>query len=110
MNDREKIDADDLCERADFIRKERSGIWNGISKVVAGPRGFFEGSGKNGLREIFEFIAQVYLNLTSHNSSTSYYGKAAGDRTEYDSPYLVNGAVLPLRGRVDARLFERFGP
>jgi len=37
-------------------------------------------------------------------------GKAAGERTEYDSPYLVNGAVLPLKGRVSPRLFERFGP
>jgi uncharacterized protein (UPF0210 family) len=37
-------------------------------------------------------------------------GKAAGERTEYDSPYLVNGTVLPLKGRVDARLFERFWP
>jgi len=37
-------------------------------------------------------------------------GKAAGERTEYDSPYLVNGSVLPLEGRVDARLFERFAP
>ena len=37
-------------------------------------------------------------------------GKVAGERTEYDSPYLVNGAVLPLKGRVSARLFERFGP
>jgi uncharacterized protein (UPF0210 family) len=37
-------------------------------------------------------------------------GKAAGEHTEYDSPYLVNGAVLPLKGRVSPRLFERFGP
>ena len=37
-------------------------------------------------------------------------GKTAGQRTEYDSPYLVNGSVLPLNGRVDARLFERFAP
>ena len=37
-------------------------------------------------------------------------GRTAGERTEYDSPYLVNGSVLPLRGRVDARLFERFAP
>jgi uncharacterized protein (UPF0210 family) len=37
-------------------------------------------------------------------------GKAAGERTEYDSPYLVNGTVLPLSGRVGARLFERFAP
>lgn len=37
-------------------------------------------------------------------------GKTAGQRTEYDSPYLVNGSVLPLAGRVDARLFERFAP
>jgi uncharacterized protein (UPF0210 family) len=37
-------------------------------------------------------------------------GKTAGQRTEYDSPYLVNGSVLPLAGRVDALLFERFAP
>ena len=37
-------------------------------------------------------------------------GKSAGEMTEYDSPYLVNGAVLPLNGRVSARLFERFAP
>jgi uncharacterized protein len=37
-------------------------------------------------------------------------GKAAGERTEYDSPYLVNSSVLPVEGRVDARLFERFAP
>jgi uncharacterized protein (UPF0210 family) len=37
-------------------------------------------------------------------------GKTAGERTEYDSPYLVNGSVLPLEGRVGARLFERFAP
>jgi uncharacterized protein (UPF0210 family) len=37
-------------------------------------------------------------------------GKAAGDLTEYDSPYLVNGAVLPLKGCVDPRLIERFAP
>jgi uncharacterized protein (UPF0210 family) len=37
-------------------------------------------------------------------------GKSAGEHTEYDSPYLVNGAVLPLTGRVSPRLFERFGP
>jgi uncharacterized protein (UPF0210 family) len=37
-------------------------------------------------------------------------GKSAGDLTEYDSPYLCNGAVLPLKGRVSPRLFERFAP
>jgi uncharacterized protein (UPF0210 family) len=37
-------------------------------------------------------------------------GKAAGERTEYDSPYLVNGAVLPLKRLTSPRLFERFGP
>jgi uncharacterized protein len=37
-------------------------------------------------------------------------GKTAGERTEYDSPYLVNGSILPLEGRVDHRLFERFAP
>lgn len=37
-------------------------------------------------------------------------GKAAGDQTEYDSPYLVNGSVLRLTGRVSPRLFARFAP
>ena len=37
-------------------------------------------------------------------------GKSAGERTEYDSPYLVNGSILPLQGRIDPRLFERFAP
>jgi uncharacterized protein (UPF0210 family) len=37
-------------------------------------------------------------------------GKAAGERTEYDSPYLVNSAVLSLKGVTSPRLFERFGP
>jgi uncharacterized protein (UPF0210 family) len=37
-------------------------------------------------------------------------GKRAGERTEYDSPYLVNGAVMPLKESVSPRLFERFGP
>lgn len=37
-------------------------------------------------------------------------GKAAGERTAYDSPYLVNGVVLPLKGRISPRLFERFAP
>ncbi|MGE3267316.1 MAG: DUF711 family protein [Chloroflexota bacterium] len=37
-------------------------------------------------------------------------GKAAGDLTEYDSPYLVNGRVLPLKSHDGVRLFERFGP
>ena len=37
-------------------------------------------------------------------------GKRAGEPTEYDSPYLVNGSVLPLEGRAGAGLFERFAP
>jgi uncharacterized protein (UPF0210 family) len=37
-------------------------------------------------------------------------GKAAGDMTEYDSPYLVNGRVLPIEAHSGSRLFERFGP
>ena len=37
-------------------------------------------------------------------------GKAAGDLTEYDSPYLVNGRVLPIKAHSGTRLFERFGP
>ena len=37
-------------------------------------------------------------------------GKRAGDLTEYDSPYLVNTAVMPLHEVSSPRLFERFGP
>lgn len=37
-------------------------------------------------------------------------GKVAGDVTEYDSPYLVNGRVLPIKAHSGSRLFERFGP
>jgi len=37
-------------------------------------------------------------------------GKAAGDLTEYDSPYLVNGRVLAIKAHSGAALFERFGP
>ncbi len=37
-------------------------------------------------------------------------GKSAGERTAYDSPYLVNGTVLPLKGVTSPLLFERFGP
>lgn len=37
-------------------------------------------------------------------------GKAAGDLTEYDSPYLVNGRVLPIKAHAGSLLFERFGP
>jgi hypothetical protein len=37
-------------------------------------------------------------------------GKLAGDMTEYDSPYLVNGRVLPIKAHSGTRLFERFGP
>lgn len=37
-------------------------------------------------------------------------GKVAGDMTQYDSPYLVNGRVLPIKAHSGSRLFERFGP
>jgi uncharacterized protein (UPF0210 family) len=37
-------------------------------------------------------------------------GKAAGDLTEYDSPYFANGRVLPLKGRSAARLLDRLEP
>ena len=37
-------------------------------------------------------------------------GKVAGDMTEYDSPYLVNSRILPIKAGSGTRLFERFGP
>ena len=104
-NNREKIDVDDLVERLDPDQKEQAGLWDGISSIVTQPRRFFEGSDTNQLRGIFEFIAQVYLNLTCHSSNSSYYGKAAAGREEDLDPSeflldVVNDAKT-LRNKVE---------
>ncbi len=78
INNREKINVEDLGERIDLMQKEQSGIWDGISSLVAKPRRLFDDNDKNGLRDIFNFIAEVYLKLTWHTTSSSYYGRAAG--------------------------------
>jgi uncharacterized protein len=36
-------------------------------------------------------------------------GKPAGAMTDYNSPYLVNGRILPIKAHTSPRLFERFG-
>jgi hypothetical protein len=99
-NNREKIDVDDLGELDPD--REQAGLWDGISNIVT-P--FFEGSDANQLRGIFEFIAQVYLTLTCHSSSSSYYGKAAAGREEDLDPSeflldVVNDAKT-LRNKVE---------
>ena len=85
LNDREKINVDELCARVGGAstmigpdpgpRQQPTGIIDGIIEL-------FQGSGKNGLRDIFGFVAYVYLKLTWHDYSGSYYGKAAANRQD----------------------------
>jgi hypothetical protein len=105
LNNREKIDVDDLGQRVDADQKAESGLWDEISQIVSKPRRFFNGGDKNGLREIFEVIAQIYLKLTWHSSTASYYGKAAAGREEDLDPSeflldVVNDAKV-LRNKVE---------
>ncbi len=104
-NDREKIDADDVGERVDPVEKHQSGLWDGISQIVNNPRRFFNGGGKSGLREIFEFVAQIYLNLTCHSCSSSYYGKAAGGRKDdlQPSEFLLDVVRTTAQARCEPR-------
>ncbi len=99
INNREKIDVEDL---GNGLHKGQSGTWERISHLVGRS---LEGSKKNRLRGIFDFIAYVYLKLTWHDSTVSYFGKvAAGGRAEVDpSEFLldvVNDAKT-LRNKVE---------
>ena len=72
---------------------------------MAKPKRIFEGNHKNGLQDIFDFIAQVYVKLAWHNSSASYYGKAAASRESDVAPSeflldVVNDAKT-LRNKVE---------
>jgi serine/threonine protein kinase len=78
-NNREKINVEEVGERVDIVQREPASLWEGLSSLVAKPRSLFE-SKRNGLQNIFDFIAEVYVKLTWHNSSSSYYGKASGGR------------------------------
>jgi serine/threonine protein kinase len=103
-NSREKINVDDLGDRIDLAQQDQ-GIWEGISSLVAKPKRIFEGNNKNGLQDIFDFIAQVYVKLAWHDSSSSYYGKAAAGRETDVEPSaflldVVNDAKT-LRNRVE---------
>jgi hypothetical protein len=106
--DREKISVDDLRAGAgetsmmigaDPSQKEQ------LADIVGGIIKLFQGVGKNGLRDIFGFVAYVYLKLTWHECSGSYYGKAAAERPEDLEPSeflldVVNDAKT-LRNKVE---------
>ena len=78
-NTREKIDVESLGDRTDIVQGNERGVWDNISEIVNNPRRLFEDDEKNGLQEIFRFIAHIYVNLTCHGSIRSYYGKAVGE-------------------------------
>jgi hypothetical protein len=107
-NDREKINVDELVARVGGATtmvgpdprppEQPAGILNGIMEL-------FQGGGKNGLRDIFGFVASVYLKLTWHDCNSSYYGKAAADRQDDLEPSeflldVVNDAKT-LRNKVE---------
>ena len=103
-NNREKIEVETLGESAPAEQVEPS-ILNGILETVSMPRRFFEGGRRNGLREIFETIADIYVSLTWHASRTSYAGKSAADRADGPDPSefmldVVNDAK-DLRNKVE---------
>ena len=79
-NQREKINVEDLGERAQPAQREQTRTWLGRGLL------FPSGGVKTDLREIYQFIAQVYVNLTWHANSASYYGKAAGEREDDLNP------------------------
>jgi len=104
INNREKINVDNLAGGIDADHQE-PGILHGISSFVAKHRRLFDGNHKNGLHDIFDFIAQVYVKLTWHDSSTSYYGKAVTGRDVDVDPSeflldVVNDAKM-LRNKVE---------
>src|SRR4030095_5511055 len=104
INNREKINVDNLAGGIDADHQE-PGILHGISSFVAKHRRLFDGNHKNGLHDIFDFIPQVYVKLTSHASSTSSYGKAVTGRDVDVDPSeflldVVNDAKM-LRNKVE---------
>ena len=104
-NNREKIEVETLGESAPAEQVEPAGLLDGFLETVAMPVRFFEGGRRSGLREIFETIADIYVNLTWHASRTSYSGKTAADRTDDLDPSefmldVVNDAK-DLRNKVE---------
>ena len=86
-------------------QKEQPGLWDGISDLVNNHGGSSTAAARTSCGSIFEFIAQVYLTLTWHSSSSSYYGKAAAGREEDLDPSeflldVVNDAKT-LRNKVE---------
>jgi serine/threonine protein kinase len=76
MNNREKINVDDLAAFAGPGQTEEAGLWDEIS------RRFFDSPDQNVLTEIYRFVAEIYVKLTWHASGSSYHGKAAAGRQE----------------------------
>ena len=104
-NNRAKIEVETLGEHVSADESEPAGLLNGLLETVAKQRRFFDGGRRNGLREIFEAIAEIYVSLTWHASRTSYYGRAAADRAEDLDPRefmlgVVNDAK-DLRNKVE---------
>ena len=104
-NNREKIEVETLGEHVSADETEAAGLLNGLLETVAKQRRFFDGGRRNGLREIFEAIAEIYVSLTWHASRRSYYGRAAADRAEDLDPRefmlgVVNDAK-DLRNKVE---------
>jgi hypothetical protein len=105
-NGREKINVHDLLSRVSDAsimvspdppdRESRPGIMDGIMELFQGAR--------NPLRDIFAFMAYVYLKLTWHDSPASYYGRVArlGDDVDPSEFLLdvVNDAKT-LRNKVE---------
>jgi hypothetical protein len=82
----------------------RAGSSRSCSPTIEAPRPF-NGNTKNALREIYELIAETYVNLTWHSGSSSYHGKAAAGRQEDLDPSaflldVVNDAKK-LRNKVE---------
>lgn len=106
-NDREKINVAELGARvsnASTMLSPDAGGREQPSGVIDGILDLFQG-GKNGLRDIFRFVAYVYLKLTWHDSDASYYGNVANLRGDDPDPTdflldVVNDAKT-LRNKVE---------
>ena len=107
VNDREKISADALraiTPGASAIAALEPGKQNQPPGIIDGIMGLFQ-DGKNELREVFSLVARIYLRLTWHDSTSSYYGAArTHDQDELDPTEflldVVNDAKM-LRNKVE---------
>ena len=110
VNDREKVHIDELVARARgpamTIRPDAA-----EAELPVGLAGLFDGfsklfkTGGHQLRDIFHFVARMYLKLTWHDCSSSYYGKSALKGEDAIEPSEILLAVVndakSLRNRVE---------